>query len=297
LSLKRIRITGLDAAIALAVLVALGYGIYRIQVQLHYQWNWGALPQFICRYDGGVQRWVPNYLLKGLITTVKLSLWATILALLAGTLAGMAQVSRRLFSRLLGRTYVEMVRNLPPLVLIFIFYYFLSDQIMPWLGFNVLLDCCGPAPRTILSLLFAPADQFASFASALVTLAVFEGAYIAEIVRAGIESIEKGQWEASAALGFSRAQRMRHILLPQAVRRILPPLGGQFISTIKDSAIVSVISIQELTFQAMDLMASTFLNFEIWITVAAIYLALTLPCSLAVARLEVVFNRHHRRGS
>jgi polar amino acid transport system permease protein len=84
---------------------------------------------------------------------------------------------------------------------------------------------------------------------------------------------------------------MRHILLPQAVRRILPPLAGQFISTIKDSAIVSVISIQELTFQAMDLMASTFLNFEIWITVALIYLGLTLPCSLAVDRLERAMSR------
>jgi polar amino acid transport system permease protein len=293
----RIRLTGLDAAIALALLVVLGYGIYRIQVQLDYRWDWAALPQFICRYDDQLQRWVPNYLLKGLLTTIRLSFWATILALLAGTLMGMAQVSRRLFLRLLGRTYVEMVRNLPPLVLIFIFYYFLSDQLLPLLGFNVLMDCCGQASRDLLTLLFAPAEQFASFSSAVITLAVFEGAYIAEIVRAGIESIEKGQWEASAALGFSRGQRMRHVLLPQAVRRILPPLGGQFISTIKDSAIVSVISIQELTFQAMDLMASTFLNFEIWITVAAIYLALTLPCSLAVARLEIAFNRHHRRAS
>ncbi len=292
---RHIRITGLDAAIAGALLLALGYGVYRVQVQLHYRWDWAALPQFICRYDVQAHRWVPNYLLKGLITTIKLSLWATILALAAGTLAGLAQVSRRLLFRLLGRTYVEMVRNLPPLVLIFIFYFFLSDQLIPLLGFNVLMDCCGQVPRQVLTLLFAPADQFAGFASALITLAVFEGAYIAEIVRAGIESIDRGQWEAAAALGFSPAQRMRHILLPQAVRRILPPLGGQFISTIKDSAIVSVISIQELTFQAMDLMASTYLNFEIWIVVAATYLLLTLPCSLAVARLEVFLNRHHRQ--
>jgi polar amino acid transport system permease protein len=288
---KPIRFTALDAILAMALILALGYGIYRIQVQLHYQWDWGALPQFIWRYDAQAQRWVPNYLLKGLITTIKLSLWATVLAMIFGTLMGMAQVSRRLLFRLLGRSYVEMVRNLPPLVLIFIFYYFLSDQLLPVLGFNVLLDCCGPTPRQLLTFLFAPADQFASFASALITLAIFEGAYIAEIVRGGIESIEKGQWEASAALGFTRVQRMRYILLPQAVRRILPPLAGQFISTIKDSAIVSVISIQELTFQAMDLMASTFLNFEIWITVAVIYLALTLPCSLAVERLERAMNR------
>jgi polar amino acid transport system permease protein len=288
---KPIRFTALDAILALALILALGYGIYRIRVQLHYQWDWGALPQFIWRYDAQAQRWVPNYLLKGLITTIKLSFWATVLAMIFGTLMGMAQVSQRLLFRLLGRSYVEMVRNLPPLVLIFIFYYFLSDQLLPVLGFNVLLDCCGPTPRQLLTLLFAPADQFASFASALITLAIFEGAYIAEIVRGGIESIEKGQWEASAALGFTRVQRMRYILVPQAVRRILPPLAGQFISTIKDSAIVSVISIQELTFQAMDLMASTFLNFEIWITVAVIYLALTLPCSLAVGRLERAMNR------
>ena len=84
---------------------------------------------------------------------------------------------------------------------------------------------------------------------------------------------------------------MIHIVGPQAVRRILPPLSGQFISTIKDSAIVSVISIQELTFQGMELMASTYLTFEIWITVTLLYLMLTLSCSLAVERLEIILNR------
>jgi ABC-type amino acid transport system permease subunit len=99
-------------------------------------------------------------------------------------------------------------------------------------------------------------------------LAVYEGAYITEIIRAGIQSIDKGQWEASSGLGFTRAQQLRYIIFPQALRRIMPPLAGQFISTIKDSAIVSVISIQELTFQGMELMAATFLTFEIWITMA-----------------------------
>jgi polar amino acid transport system permease protein len=124
------------------------------------------------------------------------------------------------------------------------------------------------------------------FLSALLTLALFEGAYITEIIRAGILSIEKGQWEAASALGMSPAERMRHIILPQAIPRMLPPLAGQFISTIKDSAIVSVISIQELTFQGMELMASTYLTFEIWITITGLYLLLTLSFSLAVSVLE-----------
>lgn len=121
----------------------------------------------------------------------------------------------------------------------------------------------------------------------MITLAIFEAAYIAEIVRAGIESIERGQWEASYALGLTRRQQMRHVILPQAARRILPPLAGQFISTIKDSAIVSVISIQELTFQGLELMSATYLTFEIWITITILYLILTLSLSLAVGRLEI----------
>jgi polar amino acid transport system permease protein len=87
---------------------------------------------------------------------------------------------------------------------------------------------------------------------------------------------------------------MRHVILPQAIKRILPPLGGQFISTIKDSAIVSVISIQELTFQGMELMSATFMTFEVWITVTLLYLLLTLSCSLALARLETVLHRRER---
>ena len=291
LTVTKPRITALDLLIGAALVLVAGYVVYRVRIQLNYSWEWAALPQFIVRFDESTGRWVPNYLIKGLLTTIRLSLWATVLALVMGILAGLAQVSRRLLYRMLGRTYVELVRNLPPLVLIFIFYYFLSDQIMPHLGPDRLMDCCPAAIRRLMTLLLAPPEQFANFCSALVTLALFEGAYIAEIVRGGIESIEKGQWEASAALGFSQGQRMRHVLLPQAVRRILPPLAGQFISTIKDSAIVSVISIQELTFQGMDLMASTFLNFEIWITVALFYLGLTLPCSLGVARLERMMNR------
>ena len=141
------------------------------------------------------------------------------------------------------------------------------------------------------SILLAPPPFISAFVSALVTLAVFEGAYIAEIVRAGIQSIDQGQWEAAHALGLSKWQQMRYVIFPQAVQRILPPLAGQFISLVKDSSIVSVISIQELTFQGMELMAVTYLTFEIWITITILYLVMTLTCSLAVQRLEVRMAR------
>jgi len=172
------------------------------------------------------------------------------------------------------------------LVLIFIFYFFISNQILPILGMEEFIRTSSEKTQALMTFLFAQPSLFSAFISALITLSIFEGAYITEIVRAGIQSIEKGQWEAADALGLSRWQRMRLVILPQAIQHILPPLAGQFISTIKDSAIVSVISIQELTFQGMELMATTYLTFEIWITITGMYLILTLACSLTLAKLE-----------
>jgi polar amino acid transport system permease protein len=134
-------------------------------------------------------------------------------------------------------------------------------------------------------------DRFPRFLSAVITLALFEGAYIAEIVRAGIESVERGQWEAATALGMSRARAMRHVIMPQALQRMLPALAGQFISIIKDSTIVSVISIEELTFQGQQIMTTTYRGFEIWTTVLVMYFVLTFACSLAVRKLEVALSR------
>ena len=266
--------------------MAVIYTVYKIHIGFSYKWNWGAIPQYFLRYDADINTWVPNVLLQGFFTTIRLSIWATIFATLIGVAMGLFRVSRSLFRRLIGGTYVELIRNLPPLVIIFIFYFFVGDQILPLLGVEEFIRNSSQGTQTVFTVLFAPPTLFTAFLSALITLSIFEGAYITEIVRAGIQSIEKGQWEASSALGFSRWQQMRYVVLPQAVQRILPPLASQFISTIKDSAIVSVISIQELTFQAMELMAATYLTFEIWITITIMYLMLTLSCSLAVERLE-----------
>lgn len=283
--------TWLDGLLALLIAGALAYVIYRVKIGLDYQWNWAAIPQYLFRHDPGSGGWVPNLLMHGLFTTIRLSIWSTLLATVMGTVMGLCRVSPRLFRRLLGRTYVESIRNLPPLVLVFIFYFFLGDQIMTALGLEEYLETMPRESVSLLVFLFGPVSQIPAFLSAVLTLALFEGAYITEIVRAGIQSIEKGQWEASYALGLSRWQQLRHVILPQATRRILPPLAGQFISTVKDSAIVSVISIQELTFQAMELMSATYLIFEVWITITVLYFVLTFCLSMGAGRLENYMRR------
>lgn len=288
---KKAKIRLFDILLACVILVALVYAAQRINTHLHYKWDWKSIPQYLLRFDEASGTWVPNVLLLGLYNTIRLSLWGTVLATFIGTVMGLCRVSHSLFSRLIGRTYVELVRNVPPLVLIFIFYYFLSGQIMTALGIDSFLSSRSQGVQDAVALLLAPPSMFSAFVSALVTLAVFEGAYITEIVRAGIESIEKGTWEAAYALGLSRWQQMRYVILPLATQRILPPLAGQFISTIKDSAIVSVISIPELTFQGMELMSATYLIFEVWIVIAALYLILTLSLSLAIARWEIYLRR------
>lgn len=287
----RPKITIVDLVLG-ALIVAFGlYIIYKVSAGLSYRWNWSAIPQYFFRYDPDSGNWVPNVLVEGFLTTIRLSVWATLFATFIGVVLGLFRVSQSLFKRLLGGTYVELIRNLPPLVLIFIFYFFVSNQILPVLGVEEFIRTRGEKTQALMTFFFAQPSLFSAFISALITLSIFEGAYITEIVRAGIQSIEKGQWEAADALGLSKWQRMRLVILPQAIQRILPPLAGQFISTIKDSSIVSVISIQELTFQGMELMSTTYFTFEIWITITGMYLILTLTCSLTIAKLETALRK------
>ena len=254
------RVGFLDVVVLAFISAAGLYLAYRVKVALHYEWNWQAIPSYFLRFDPMNGRWVPNLLLQGLLTTLRLSVWGILIALVVGTVVGIGRLSRSRFQRMLARFYVELIRNLPPLVLVFIFYYFIGDQIMTMIGLDMLIEGQSAGVQAWLAVLLAPPELLTPFISALIALGLFEGAYIAEIVRAGIQSIEKGQWEASNALGLSRWQQSRHIILPQVLPRILPSAAGQFISTIKDSSIVSVISIQELTFQGLELMAATYLD-------------------------------------
>ena len=288
---RKAKITPLDITVVLIILGVIGYIVYRLTIKLNYQWNWGIIPQYMIRYDQEQGRWVMNILVEGLLTTLRLSVWATLLAAVFGTVMGILRTTPRLFNRLIGGAYVELIRNIPPLVLVFIFYFFVSDQIMPLLGVEDFVRSRSSTTQTVLAFFFATPSLFTAFVSGVVTIAVFQGAYITEIVRAGIQSIERGQLEASYALGLSWWQQMRWIVLPQATRRVLPPLANEFINTIKYSAIVSVISIQELTFQGFQIMAATYVTIEVWLTVTMMYLVICLILSIGVQQLEKFMAR------
>ncbi|WP_319522252.1 amino acid ABC transporter permease [uncultured Desulfosarcina sp.] len=291
---KKGKITAMDLILLSGIGAVVAGLLYLATQKAQYHWNWQALPQYLLRMDENTGKWVPGLILQGVFVTLRLSVWATVLALIIGTIMGLFRTGCSRYRRMLGSGYVALIRNIPVLVWIFIFYYFVGDRLLPALGINQVMLMDGGPLSGILSLIMAEPSRIPVFISGAVALAVYEGAYITEIIRAGIQSIDKGQWEASSGLGFTRAQQLRHVIFPQALRRVLPPLAGQFISTIKDSAIVSVISIQELTFQGMELMAATFLTFEVWITILAIYFVLCLACSLLVERFELHLKRETR---
>ncbi|PIE55836.1 MAG: amino acid ABC transporter permease [Desulfobulbus propionicus] len=280
----------LDVALIIAIGAAIFWLAVRVFVTLDYNWKWDLIPRYLFRFDEVSGSWKSNYLVHGLVTTIRLSLWSGILALTIGLMIALGRCGRRLYFRLMAVSYIELLRNLPPLVIIFLFYFFLADQVIPLLDLDGRASNLRGWPAWLCTLCFGREGSLSAFLSAVLTLAFFEGAYFAEILRAGIESVERGQWEAAHALGLSRGQSLRHIILPQAFRRTLPPLAGQFISLIKDSAIVSVISIQDLTYQGTQLMASTYQTIEVWLTIALMYLLLTFPCSLLVRALETRYG-------
>jgi len=189
--------------------------------------------------------------------TITISFAAGLLGLALGLVTGLCRISKNYTLRGLAVLYVELVRGTPLLVQIFIFYFFIG---------------------TVLNL-----DRIVAGIGAL---GIFAGAYIAEIVRAGIQSIPRGQMEAARSLGMNVPQAMRHIILPQAFKRTLPPMAGQFISLIKDSSLVSVIAITDLTKSGREVITSSFATFEVWLTVAALYLVVTSLLSQLVFWME-----------
>lgn len=196
-------------------------------------------------------------LLTGLLVTLEISVYSIFFAILLGVFTGLARISKNPFLKKLAIFYIELIRGTPLLVQIFIFYFFIG---------------------TVFNL-----DRMTA---GVMALSVFTGAYIAEIVRAGIQSVHKGQMEAARSLGMSYPIAMVLVILPQAFRRTLPPMAGQFISLIKDSSLVSVISITDLTKSGREVVATTFSPFEVWFTVAALYLVLTSTLSYLVQLLE-----------
>jgi polar amino acid transport system permease protein len=254
----------LDALIIVLLIVEVILLGRWLQVEYGYQWRWHQVPKYILRV--GPDGLTAGPLLIGLGNTILISISGTVLALVIGLPMALMRGARALLPRLVAGSYVQTVRNLPPLILLFIMAYFvlrgLPDMLVGMVG-----------------------------------LALYEGAYITEIIRAGIEGVPPGQSEAAHSLGLSRFHELRHIILPQAFRDVLPSLTGQFISAIKISAIVSLISVQELTFKGNQIASSARLGMEMWLTVAALYLVLTLSCSLAFSALEDRLSRHRTAGA
>jgi len=279
-----------DAALVLLLVGAAAYVAWAASTTLRYNWNWSIIPGFILRWDEA-GRLVPNLLLLGVFNTLRLALWGMLGAAPIGLAVALMRLSRDRFLRLAGGTYVELVRNTPALVLLFILYFFVSAQVTPLLGIDRAAAMMGPVARAVVSVVAAPPELLVAFVSGAICLAVFEGAFIAEILRAGILSVERGQWEAGSSVGLTRWQVLRLVVVPQAVARSLPPLGTQFIALVKESAIVSIVSIQDLTFMANEVAVSTGRVFETWITTSALYFAICFALSLLFARLEARARR------
>lgn len=283
---RRTRIGPLDALIVSLVVAAIAYVGYRVNSVLVYQWDWSAIPGYFLRYDADTGTWVINLLLKGLATTLRIAFWGMLIATVLGIALAFARTSTRLLPRLIGWAYVGFIRNIPPVPFLFLFYFFISSQLMPALGIDALVSNASPEIRPLLEVLFGDVALMSNFLSGVIALSMMMAAYIGEIIRAGIESIPRGQYEAGYTVGLKRWQITWYIVLPQAVHRVVPPLTGQLITLIKDSSLVALISIQELSFMAMEIAISERRFFEVWIVTGAMYFVICFSLTRLMHRLE-----------
>jgi len=246
-------------ALYLFVIAAIAWVAYAGALQMGYNWQWYQIPKYIYTFtDDGFQA---GEILWGLWSTIVLSTVSFVLATVLGLCVALLRLSGLVVGKGVAIGYLEFIRNIPLLVLLYLFYYVLG----PVFGFD-------------------------RWTAAVLTLAVFHSALISEIFRAGINSVAPGQWEAAASIGMSKAQAYRYIILPQSVRFMLPPLTGEVVHLIKSSAIVSVIAVAELTTIGRNIISDTYMSFEIWFTIAAVYLALTLVLSFGVSAVERRFQ-------
>jgi len=214
--------------------------------QLRYNWNWDSVAGY------------SSFFVNGWLVTLAISAVALVLSTLIGLLAALARRSPLLVLRAFSRFYVEIIRGTPLLVQISFAFYVVAD------AFKI-------QNRWLVG---------------VVTLSLFSGAFISEIIRGGIESVGASQLESARAIGFTRWQTYRFVIFPQAIRVILPALAGMFASLIKDSSLLSIISISEFTWSAQQVAALTYSNFECYIPLAIGYLILTLPLTLWTQWLE-----------
>ena len=288
------RPTAIDVLVLSVVLAVVAYIGYRVNSVLVYQWDWSSIPGYFFRRDPKSGAWVANLLIKGLLTTLRIACWGMIIATVLGVILAFARTSRRLLPRLIGWAYVGFIRNIPAVPFLFLFYFFITTQLMPMFGIDRFVAQASPGVRSLLQLMFGDLALVQNFAAGVMALSLMMAAYIAEIVRAGIESIPRGQYEAGYTVGLSRLQITWYIVLPQAIQRVVPPLTGQLITLIKDSSLVALISIQELSFLAMEIAISERRFFEVWIATGCIYFVICYSLALLMRRLERRADAHAR---
>ena len=222
---------------------------------LNYTWQWERVPETLLIIDDeGVY---PGNLLFGLGETLKISTLSIVLALPVGVLLAGAQRSVFYSLRVPAYGFFSVVRNTPLLVQLYVFYFIFG----PVMGLDRLWVAVGG-------------------------LVAFQGAYLAPIILSGFDAIPKGQAEAAAALGLGRVDVFLKLLFPQAIRILLPALTNEAVNLIKNSALLSAVSIFEVVTEGKDIIADTFMSFEIWLTIGALYLCINIPLSVAAQLLE-----------
>ncbi len=226
---------------------------------------------------------VLSTLSRGIAITVFVTLVGFATASAAGLLLAMASLSRFLVLRQIARFYIEIVRGIPIIVLLLYVAFVLAPALVAgwnWTAANLGLD---PIRTRDFSLLWR----------AILALSIGYSAFIAEVFRAGLQSVDRGQIEAAEALGLSAWRRFRHIVFPQAFRTILPPLGNDFVAMVKDSSLVSVLGVADITQLGKVTAAGNFRYFETYNVVALIYLVMTVTLSLGLRRLERRLRGRH----
>lgn len=236
-----------------------------------------------------------NFIKTGLTITVQVSLTSYGIALIFGLLAGLGRLSSNVILNNLARLYVELIRGIPMLVLIF----FIALVGVPLLvnGLNALGEWLFEKNLEVLGNIFTAINNqnISMKTRAIIALAVTYGAFLAEIFRAGIQSIEHGQMEAARSLGMTYGQAMRHIILPQAIRNVLPALGNDFVAMVKDSSLVSVLAVRDITQVARLYAGGTFRFRESYVTLSVMYLTITVALSLFVQMIERRLRRNVSR--
>lgn len=296
--------------IALGFYLALGYFLFIAASNMNYVWKWNSIPkyfayedtisieapidgvftktngkyfvinssgekeemdisdEYILSYDLGEElyegdeiatftQWKTGPMVQGMWITIKISVLSALLTLVIGVVLAFMKLSSYQFLKDISGVYIAVIRGTPLLVQIFLFYFIVANIF-----------------------------EIERFMAGVLSLGIFFGAYMAEVLRGAIQSIDKGQLEASQSLGMTYFQSMRHIILPQAVKRALPTLVGEMIALVKDSSLLSVISITDLTKVGREIVANTFSPFETWIVVALMYLSITFTLSYFGNKLE-----------